>query len=252
MFNLVIARFNENVSWVKESCIWEHMNRVYIYNKGDTPIDGLDTCTNVVVRNLPNVGREGHTYYTHIVMNYTQQKTKEDLYTIFIQADPFPHAHNCIDNITHFVEHVMIHSHYRPLFVPIGETLLLANINNPDHQGLPLKHAFKLLFNHDYKGNIPFVAGALFAVSPKAIASRPIEYYEGLVDFLSLSKDPIEGYIIERFHYPIFVWSEFYTTYVHPFSVITNKTKKKKERNAHRGARTHDHMVKSHALYQLS
>lgn len=217
MFNLVLARFNENVSWVKESGICEHMNRVYIYNKGDTPIDGLDACTNVIVHNLPNVGREGHTYYTHIVNNYTQHRTNEELFTIFIQADPFPHAQQCVENIIDFVEQVMNHSYYRPSFVPIGETPLLANINCPDHPGLPLKNAFELLFNHDYNGNIPFVAGALFAVSQRAIVSRPKQYYEELVDFLLLSKDPIEGYIIERFHYPIFAWLDFYKVYVHNY-----------------------------------
>ena len=217
MFNLVLARFDEDISWVKDSGVCEYMNKVYIYNKGNAPIDGFDTCTNVVVHNLPNVGREGHTYYTHIVNNYTQYQTPKDLYTIFLQADPFPHAPNCIDNITRFIEQVMLHSHYRPLFVPMSKTLLLANIRHPDHPGLPLQNAFKLLFHHDYKGNVPFVPGALFAVSQQAIVSRPKYYYEGLVDFLLLSKDPLEGYIIERFHYPIFAWSEFYTNYVQLF-----------------------------------
>ena len=58
MLQIVVARYNEDVEWTRR------YPNVIIYNKGEK-LEGFD---NVV--ELPNVGREGHTYYKHITDNY--------------------------------------------------------------------------------------------------------------------------------------------------------------------------------------
>ncbi|SMF24764.1 DUF3431 domain-containing protein [Desulfovibrio gilichinskyi] len=71
---IVIARYSENIEWLKA------FNRfAIVYNKGETIVDGA------VV--LPNIGREGHTYLTHIVRNYYDLPE----YTVFLQGSPFFH-----------------------------------------------------------------------------------------------------------------------------------------------------------------
>jgi len=74
---LIIARYNENVEWTLA-----YNDIVTLYNKGSGLTNGLDT-----IINLPNVGREGHTYLHHIIKNYDSLVSR----TIFSQGYPFEH-----------------------------------------------------------------------------------------------------------------------------------------------------------------
>jgi hypothetical protein len=68
----VVSRYREDVSWVRELSF-----SATIYDKsgqgGDNP--------------LPNIGRESHTYLTHILKRYPDFPG----YTVFLQGDPFKH-----------------------------------------------------------------------------------------------------------------------------------------------------------------
>jgi len=62
---LVIAAYNENITWAH---MYSHLTTVYV--KGElvyVPVNGSQLSRVVP---LPNVGRETHTYLTHIVRNY--------------------------------------------------------------------------------------------------------------------------------------------------------------------------------------
>ncbi len=71
---LVVARYQEDISWV-DSFAYPAM----VYDKSGQSQRGA-VC-------LPNVGREAHTYLTHIVNNYD---TLAGL-TVFVQGNPFFH-----------------------------------------------------------------------------------------------------------------------------------------------------------------
>jgi hypothetical protein len=47
--------------------------------------------------------------------------------------------------------------------------------------------------------------GAQFIVSRKIILQKPKEFYLNIIKILELNIDPIEGYVIERFHKLIFM-----------------------------------------------
>jgi hypothetical protein len=49
-----------------------------------------------------------------------------------------------------------------------------------------------------------FGAGAQFIVSKKKILQRPKEFYLKIIEMLDNDINPIEGYVIERFHNLIF------------------------------------------------
>lgn len=74
---LVIARYNEDISWLSKV---KNM-KITIYNKGEDNINKSSI-------KLPNIGRESHTYLTHIIDNYDNLS---DI-TIFSQGDPFFHS----------------------------------------------------------------------------------------------------------------------------------------------------------------
>ena len=183
---IIIARYNENIEWTKQ------FPNVTIANKGPQ----LPTNYNAVT--LQNVGREGHTYYKYICDNYDNL----DNYTIFLQGNPFDHSPNIINNLKKLINK----SDLRLDFGFLSEQILNTNLNGcPHHSGLPLKEVYTKLFNTQQRNtNFEFGAGAQFIVSKKSILRRPKEFYLKIVEMLQNSVNPIEGFVIERFHGLIF------------------------------------------------
>lgn len=78
LLDIVIARYAEDISWLQDvlaedSPLWQQCSgvRVFIYNKGaPMPMVGLPPRVSVFCHQLPNVGRESHTYLHHIVEHY--------------------------------------------------------------------------------------------------------------------------------------------------------------------------------------
>ena len=88
----------------------------------------------------------------------------------------------------------------------MSENILDCNIRGCRyHHGLPIINVYKKLFgNKKFIINFKFGTGAQFIVSKKQILKRPREFYKKIVDLLSYDINPIEGFVIERFHYLIF------------------------------------------------
>ena len=59
--DVVVARFNEDLGWTKAL---RPDARLFVYNKGEP-------------RDLPNVGREAHTYFWHIIATLTTSPSGE-------------------------------------------------------------------------------------------------------------------------------------------------------------------------------
>jgi len=66
-FDIVISRYEEDLSWIKDLPIPNYSN-IYIYNKG-SPIGHIEL-PNVHMESLPNFGRESHAYLYHVIKNY--------------------------------------------------------------------------------------------------------------------------------------------------------------------------------------
>jgi len=181
---VVVARYNEDVSWTK---LLPADARVRIYNKGAPFQEPFDEN----VTQLPNVGREGHTYYSHIVDNYDTLSE----HTVFLQGNPFDHSPNALDNIAYIADK-------KYDFVFISEYLINCNLTGcRHHAGLPLIDVHEKLFGERLLEK-PFVfgAGAQFSVSRDVIRQRPRDFYQRIVDLLAYDVNPIEGFVIERFH----------------------------------------------------
>ena len=185
-FFIIVARYNENIKWT------EQFSNVIVYNKGNK----LNEDYNEIV--LPNVGREGHTYYKYIYDNY------ENLgdYTIFLQGNPFDHSPNIISNLNNYVNNKELSIDFEFL----SERVLNCNLKGcPYHRGLPLIETYEKLFGERNENmNFIFGAGAQIIVSKKKILQRPKEFYLKIVEMLDKNINPIEGFVIERFHKLIF------------------------------------------------
>ena len=181
-FCIVVARYNENVEWTKE------FSNVIIYNKGK-PLKGD---YNEIF--LENVGREGHTYYKHIYDNYENLSD----YTIFLQGNPFDHSRDLISNLNKYVNNAELNIDFEFLSTRILNSDLAGC---PFHRGLPLAKTYAKLFNEKKENMVlNFGAGAQFIVSKEKILKRPKDFYLKIIEMLGKSRNPIEGYVIERFH----------------------------------------------------
>lgn len=184
---IIVARYNENIEWTKQ------FSNVIIYNKGNK----LDGDYNEIL--LSNVGREGHTYYKYIYDNYDNL---ED-YTIFLQGNPFDHSPNIISNLNKYINSTDLSIDFEFL----SEEILGCNLLHcPYHLfPLPLIDTYEKIFN-ERKTDMDFIfgAGAQFIVSKKLILNKPKDFYLKIVELLQYDINPVEGFVIERFHKLIF------------------------------------------------
>lgn len=193
IFSIIVARYNENVEWIKNFADV----KVIIYNKGEEMIETIDD-NNIEKIKLDNVGRECHTFYTHIYNNYD---TLED-YLIFLQGNPFDHSPNVIKNVNKYLENKELDIE----FEFISETIIKCNLYGCiHHPGLPIRDTYQKLFDDNIDNlDIVFGQGGQFIVSKKQILKKPKSFYKTIVELLSYAIDPIEGYVFERSHKLIF------------------------------------------------
>ena len=69
VMEIVIANYEEDIEWVNKIPRALY-NKLTIYNKGKPKNYDSLIKKGATVHTLPNIGREGHTYLYHIVMNY--------------------------------------------------------------------------------------------------------------------------------------------------------------------------------------
>lgn len=79
--DLVIARYNEDLEWVRAYNEKYRFSHIYVYNKGPNE-NFYKGANNIIVINSPNVGRENHAYMSHIITHYSNLA---DI-TIFVQG----------------------------------------------------------------------------------------------------------------------------------------------------------------------
>ena len=88
-FEVVIARYNEKVDWIVKEFPWileEPSNKaITVYNKG---IDNLSLPVNIKIVDLPNIGRETHSYFYHIINNFDNLADR----VLFLQGNPYDHC----------------------------------------------------------------------------------------------------------------------------------------------------------------
>jgi Protein of unknown function (DUF3431) len=142
----VIAKFKEDVSWVKElSCPYK------IYDKD---------------KDIPNVGREAETYLRYIIEHYDNLPD----HVVFLQGHPFDHLwekninylNKCIQSInnsdvTRSLNYVVQESH---------------NIYTRTRE------SFKALFDSPLSDTVNVCWGAQYIVPKSCILNRPKEFYE--------------------------------------------------------------------------
>lgn len=213
---LVISLYNRDISWI------ENINpdvSVKIYRKGDL----INHPNEILI--TPNVGRDVHTFFYHIVKQY---KKLAD-YTFFSQDYPFDHIENYIDIINgdenlwnqtsshHFEEYWGYHWNTIRTHGPNGGVMWNLEDSNQfggkvlkcDKNGsglsvtpLRLDEIWKMFFKCDSPDIFEFTPGAHFSISKKQIHNRPLTFYKKVLSFLETVEEA--PWMIERLEPYIF------------------------------------------------
>jgi len=170
---LVVARHGERVEWTRNV---PANVRVTIYDKGGD-LDAVFGAAHVV--QLPNVGREAHTYLQHIVARY------EDLapMTLFCQGHPFDHAsdlHRVLRALASGADRV---DDFRWLGFIIdtddsrGRRLFVNWSKNADRRELALDRFCEELLSTPAPELVRFYPGGQFVATARCVRTRPRAFY---------------------------------------------------------------------------
>ena len=182
---LVVARYNDDLEWLND---FQDKN-LYVYNKGN------DTVNNSV--KLPNIGREAHTYLTHIINNYDNL----DDVTIFTQGNP-DHASNISefnlqDNFTGYKTFVEYYGNFED-----GE--IISRKNQPGMHWMSFSTRSQVtpsvIYKFLYNQNLPncwVAVCAIFAVDKQSILKHSKEKYQELYSLFQRSDSTWMAYVLE-------------------------------------------------------
>lgn len=172
---LVVARWQENVDWATD------LPPGWAVRVVQKDVD------------LPNRGREPATFAWAVLDMYEQIKPG-DVYG-FVQGNPFDH---CPDLLARLAEPV-------GWFTPLGQATYTSDAHGrPHHPGVPVAACHERWLGAPFPGEVTFAAGGQFAVTGKALRSRPVGFYRAMFDDL-MADDGLGPWAAER------LWPVVYT-----------------------------------------
>lgn len=164
---MVVARYNENLDWLKE-VPWNYI----VYNKGED----LPAWIKNEIKLQDNIGREAYAYLTYIVDNYD---TLPD-YIIFAQGYPFDHSRDFIKKINDFDG--------KDDFFSLSDSVCISNLSE---MGLDMAKSVRKLFLDDIK-SFEYPEGAQFILSNKTILFHTKMTYQKIIDFMMEAENMID------------------------------------------------------------
>lgn len=199
---IVLSRYREDISWTERIGM-----DLLVYDKSGHPGE----------YSLENVGRETHTYLYHIINNYPFFPE----YTVFLQADPFPHLYpgttpeilfeNIIDNYERKVLFKGL-AYYSIKCDQLGRPHSLKSIKNRhkwsgEKNDIPVGELYSQLFD----GPVPLkyhtrAPAGLFFVHRSRILCRSLDFYKYAMSIVLNDPDDMlnTGHAFERLWYIIF------------------------------------------------
>ena len=211
---VVIARYSEDPSWINEIVGCD----IVIYNKGRDDIDKVKL-KEWEIHQLPNLGREGHTYLHHIVSNWD----KLNGLIFFTQASVSDNRDPFYPNIDDGFLEAMVYGFSAPRYhIYTCEDWSRPPIHgkgNGKHD-VALKTGAMLSTNESmvefatrHLGKLPVISTVsycgCFIVRSDIIKSRPLEFYKNLLNEMSAHQNPLIGHYLERLWCLIFTKSSF-------------------------------------------
>ncbi len=197
--HIVVAQYRENINWISKLDKINNLEPydIFVYHKDkgiSKDIEKFVDNKKVIYEELPNVGRETHTYMHHILKHYNNLPDK----IFFTQAEPFDH----IDKENDVATNEFFFSKLDDFFN-----------GNEDFKGYGKKHyiwrtgignktpTMERLYSNLFLGNLEdhyFNNGGIFGVKKELILNRSKTFYEYCLKSLEYDKNPVEGFCYER------------------------------------------------------
>jgi len=229
--NLVISIFDYNPDWIK---FLNDDIKIFLYRKG-----GQKQRFDEIILDT-NVGRDVHTFFKHICLNY---ESLSDI-TFFCQDFPFDHWENIIETINGDLDIISKNAqismggyfgyHNNTYDSTGGKGTILQKYGiekirgsgawgmfpsthhhggvcircnwkgspQHNHEDLNLNYWFKKFFKNEIPGYYEFIPGGHFGVTENQVKLRKKVFYDEIVKFLET--DPLAPWIIERLEGYIF------------------------------------------------
>jgi hypothetical protein len=206
---IVISAFDRDYSWINQ------INgdiKFTIYRKGNQPLNN-----EILIE--PNVGRDVHSFFYHIVNNYDNLS---DL-TFFVQDYPFDHWENIVDTINGGINTINLNAtlkfdgyfgyHFRTVGMwgltdsshfGGGNVLTCNSDGHPQDpgRGINVNHYWDILFDEQYPNVYEFIPGGHFGITKENIKLRSLDFYKKIINLLE--NEYISPWIIERLECYIF------------------------------------------------
>jgi hypothetical protein len=210
---IVIARYNEDLEWIKEEPFNRHP--IIVYNKSDNENFSKNNVKKIV--NLPNVGREMHSYFYHIIENYDNLSDV----TIFLPGSAeLPNKFERSKNLVRTVEETnntvfscsnddnFVENNYN---FEIDDYLSSNEKNKTLNTDTSMKISdirpygkwYNSIFTNEEK-NTCISWNSIIAVSKKNILQKPKSYYEKLMKEVNEHHNHETVHYLERSWYAIF------------------------------------------------
>lgn len=199
--DLVVSHFNEDLRWLRKlpECF-----RIFVYFKGARPdLSFLER--EVLLEQLPNVGREAHTWLHHLSLSGNSIPSV----TVFLQGHPFDHCHDAHLRLRKLADEGGL-PHKEDFqwwgFIietddPMGERVFVPWSKNLDRRRLDIDVCYRQIFGEDGPHEYRFFPGGQFAVSAEAVQRRTSEFYAKAA---KVAEQPDAAYCLERFWDRIF------------------------------------------------
>lgn len=206
--DIIVSRYNENLEWINEYPF--NQFQYIVYNKGIND----NFCKNNVkqIVNLPNIGREGHTYLYHIVENYN------NLADIIIFFPGSININNKINKSKQLLNCIIEDNYENAYFLGNNQnnlfdnfkTFQLDNWQSSDTNNCLINPESKLklcklrpygLWYKYFFGNITthwVSMFGIFSIDKRDIIRHSVKRYKLLLNTLSGHSNPEAGHYIER------------------------------------------------------
>lgn len=164
---LVVARYNEDISWIYPLHDRYPELNIYVYNKGNAlPPDSLRK--GIIYAKLKNVGNEADTYLTHMIDSKTFKIYNDDT-TMFVQGNPWDHMHK--DQMHRIIENGVESFEWLAFHHLPCEPLK----NGCHHPELKFQEFYSDIFGKNIPDYFNFGVGGQFAVNSELIDQTPLE-----------------------------------------------------------------------------
>jgi len=216
LIEIVVARYNEDLEWLKVAPFNKYP--VIIYNKG--PNDNFYKPPPTLLRRivqLPNVGRESHTFLYHIINNYDSLAPLTAFLSGSNQLEKRWHRSIHLIQMLETTRNTFLSCGYMPNLNEIWYDFKIDTSLSSDEKNLevnkdptinvskirPFGKWFSATFV-DGEENLGIAWNSLIGIANRHIVQKPRSYYERLIKECDSHQNEETGHYFERSWYAVF------------------------------------------------